>query len=128
METDTYFQKISVQEKNAFGEVEYLDKLSFRERERYYALHPLKRNDYAAGRSAAKELLATSYGGQPTTYEILSSSNGSPYVVAMPEMHCSISHSKEHIAVMISRNSTCGIDIEEKKSRSGSFAAYIMEK
>jgi phosphopantetheinyl transferase len=128
MATDTYFKKILIREKNAFDEVGSLDKLSFRERERYYSIHPLKRNDYVMGRLALKKLLIDHYGKSFLSYEVLSNVNGSPYIATMPNMHCSISHSREYIAVMIGSRSMCGIDIEEKKNKSDTFAVYIMNK
>jgi len=122
----TIKESILIDMKSSFDILSNLKFLTKKELVKYKSLTPKKQEDYILGRLAVKELLRRKFGGLLSDYEVLSKTNGRPYVTHTKGIYCNISHSKKYIAVIIGNHPNCGIDIEENIPKSKAFEKYIL--
>lgn len=98
-----------VEEKPAELPQHYLSVLSLREQEEMQKIPNKNRQlEYAMPRFMLRELLYNSYS------EIIYDSNGKP---TMANQSISISHSKNYVAVIVGKNKTVAVDVEEYREQ-----------
>lgn len=91
--------------------------LSEDERERADAIaKPLRRRQFIAGRLLLRRMLAQALGGRCEDFELDATAGAPPRMRSRPDLHLSVSHSREWVAAAIA-DRPVGIDIEALAAR-----------
>jgi phosphopantetheinyl transferase len=81
-----------------------------------------RRAEFIAGRIAARKAVARLLNGAtPSQVEILRDVTGAPFVVALPSLRVSISHSNQ-VALAVAAHVAVGVDLEADEARPAAFS------
>ena len=91
-----------------------LDQLSRQERERFNRyLFPKDRDLHLLAHGLLRNLLTAYYPDfRPREWEFVSGDHGKPQLAALAEIQFNLSHAGQRVAVLLTRSTPCGVDIE----------------